>query len=242
MAGKVHLGCSGWMYDDWKDDFYAGVPRRRWLERYSEEFETVELNTTFYRLPKRDTVAEWVRRTPNGFTFAAKASRYLTHIKRLTDLDAGLERYYERIAPLAESPKLGPVVWQFPANFKRDGARLAAALDALPPGRHAFEFRHESWFADEVYRLLHDHHAALVIGDHPKWPFQARELTTGWTLVRFHHGRRGRRGNYSERELEEWAATIDGWPARTEVFAYFNNDWEQFAVANARTLRRMLAT
>jgi uncharacterized protein YecE (DUF72 family) len=244
VAPTVRIGCSGWMYDDWKDDFYGGVPRKRWLERYAEEFETVELNTTFYRLTKPETVADWVRRTPEGFTFAAKASRYLTHIKRLTDLETGLERYDASIAPLVESPKLGPIVWQLPATFKRDDARLEATLEKLddaPADRHCFEFRHESWFDDDVYALLARHGAALVIGDHPKWPFQAHELTTDWTLVRFHHGRRGRRGNYSDTEIDEWAQEIGSWPDRTEVFAYFNNDWEQFAIGNARRLRRLLA-
>ena len=240
MANRVRIGCSGWMYDSWKDDFYEGVPRKRWLERYAEEFDTVEINTTFYRLTKPETVADWVRRTPEGFVFAAKASRYLTHIRRLRELDTGLKRYYDSIAPLAESPKMGPVVWQFPATFHRDDERLASALGKLPPGRHCFEFRHESWFTDEVYDLLSRHGAALVIGDSPKWPFQAHVLTTDWTLVRFHHGRRGRRGNYSERELDEWARRIADWRSRAEVLAYFNNDWEQFAIGNARTLRRLL--
>jgi uncharacterized protein YecE (DUF72 family) len=243
VAGPVHVGCSGWMYDHWKDGFYKGVPRKRWLERYAEEFETVELNTTFYRLTKPDTVADWVRRTPDGFLFAAKASRYLIHIKRLKDLDTGLRRFYDSVAPLVQSPKLGPIVWQLPANFHRDDERLAAALEALdsaPPSRHAWEFRHESWFAEPVYELLRRHGAALVIGDHPERPFQTHELTTGWTLIRFHYGHRGRNGNYSERELAEWARRIGSWPARTEVFAYFNNDWEEFAIANARTLRRLI--
>ena len=229
------------MYESWKDDFYEGFPRKRWLERYAEEFDTVEINTTFYRLTKPETVADWVRRTPEDFVFAAKASRYLTHIRRLREFDTGLKRYYDSIAPLAESPRMGPVVWQFPATFRRDDERLAAALEKLPAGRHCFEFRHESWFTGEVYDLLSRHGAALVIGDSPKWPFQAHVLTTDWTLVRFHHGRRGRRGNYSERELEEWAQRIREWRSRAEVFAYFNNDWEQFAIGNARTLRRLLA-
>jgi uncharacterized protein YecE (DUF72 family) len=240
VAKQVRIGCSGWMYDSWKEDFYEGVPRKRWLERYAEEFDTVELNTTFYRLTKPETVAEWVRRTPEGFVFAAKASRYLTHIRRLRELDTGLKRYYDSVAPLAESPKMGPVVWQFPATFRRDDERLAGALEKLPAGRHCFEFRHESWFTDDVYDLLSRHGAALVIGDSPKWPFQAHELTTDWTLVRFHHGRRGRRGNYSRREVEEWAERIARWRARAEVFVYFNNDWEQFAIGNARTMRRLL--
>jgi uncharacterized protein YecE (DUF72 family) len=240
MARRVHVGCSGWMYDHWKDGFYAGVPRKRWLERYAEEFETVELNTTFYRLTKPETVAEWVRRTPEGFVFAAKASRYLIHIKRLTDLDQGLRRFYDSIDPLSTSPKLGPIVWQLPANFHRDDERLRAALEALPPGRHCWEFRHESWFREPVYELLREHDMALVIGDHPERPFQEHVMTTDWTLIRFHYGTRGRNGNYSRTELEEWAGRISGWAAGTEVFAYFNNDWEEYAIENARVLRRLL--
>lgn len=161
-------------------------------------------------------------------------------MKRLTDLDSGVERFYERIEPLTESPKLGPVLWQLPANFHRNDGRLRDALDRLPSGRHCFEFRHPSWFCDETYAALRAHGAALVIGD-PERPFQTLELTADWTLVRFHHGRRGRRGNYSQSELEEWRDRIAKWRGRVEVFAYFNNDWEGFAVRNARRLQRALA-
>jgi uncharacterized protein YecE (DUF72 family) len=237
----VRIGCSGWNYDDWRGRLYPeGLGKGRWLERYAEEFDTVEVNSTFYRLASRDAVARWVEQTPDDFLFAAKASRYLTHIRRLRDIEQGIERYYERIEPLVRSPKLGPIVWQLPANFKADGELLDRTLGKLPEGRHCFEFRHESWFASEVYDVLGGHGAALVIGDHPKWPFQARELTTDWTLVRLHHGRRGRRGNYSETEIEEWARRIAQWRRRAEVLVYFNNDWEGFAVENARSLRRRL--
>jgi uncharacterized protein YecE (DUF72 family) len=198
------------------------------------------VNNTFYRLPTRSAVAGWLEQTPDGFLFSVKASRYLTHMKRLTDLDRGLARFYERIEPLVESPKLGPVLWQLPANFHRNDERLASALEQLPPGRHCFEFRHASWFVPEVYDLLRRHDAALVIGDTPERPFQTHELTAGWTFVRFHHGRRGLRGNYSESELEEWKRRIAAWRARVEVFAYFNNDWEGFAVRNALWLRKRL--
>jgi len=237
----VRVGCSGWNYDDWRGRLYPeGTGKPRWLRRYAEVFDTVEVNSTFYRLASRDAVARWARDTPSGFLFAAKASRYLTHVRRLRDLARGIERYYERIEPLRESAKLGPVVWQLPASFRRDDDALAGALRMLPPGRHCFEFRHESWFTDEVYELLGEHGAALVIGDHPKWPFQARELTADWTLVRLHHGRRGRRGNYSERELDEWARRIARWRRRAEVLVYLNNDWEGFAVDNALSLKRRL--
>jgi uncharacterized protein YecE (DUF72 family) len=172
--------------------------------------------------------------------FALKASRYLTHIKRLTNLGEGVKRFYERIEPLVGTPKLGPLLWQLPENFPRDDERLAAALEGLPAGRHCFEFRHESWFVPEVYSLLRDHGAALVIGDTPERPFQTHELTADWTFVRFHRGARGRRGNYSESELETWAERIAGWRERVEVYAYFNNDWESFAVKNGLWFRRRL--
>lgn len=130
------------------------MPRRRFLEVYAEHLDTVEVNTTFYRLPKREAVAAWASQTPDGFEFAVKASRYLTHIKRLTDVGEGVRRFYERIAPLAEAGKLGPVLWQLPANFHRDDSRLHGWLAALPAGRHTIEFRHESWFHPEVMDAL----------------------------------------------------------------------------------------
>lgn len=237
----VRIGCSGWNYDDWRGGLYPeGLGKAHWLERYAEEFDTVEVNSTFYRLASRDAVARWVEQTPPGFVFAAKASRYLTHVRRLREIGQGIERYYERIEPLVDSGKLGPVVWQLPPNFRRDDELLDSALEQLPPGRHCFEFRHESWFTPDVYELLRAHGAALVIGDHPRWPFQARELTTDWTLVRLHYGRRGRRGNYSDAELDTWARRIAAWRSRVEVLVYLNNDWEGFAVRNALKLKRRL--
>jgi uncharacterized protein YecE (DUF72 family) len=238
----VLVGCSGWNYAHWRERVYPeGCPPSRWLQHYATLFDTVEVNATFYRLPTEKSVARWVEQTPPGFCFAVKGSRYLTHIKRLTDLGGGLERFYERIEPLARSPKLGPVLWQLPPNFRRDDDRLASALVALPAGRHGFEFRHESWFAAEVYDLLREHGAALVIGDRREvHAFQTHELTADFTFVRFHSGSRGRRGNYSERELEEWARRIEEWRGTVDVYAYFNNDWEGFAVRNGRWLRRRL--
>jgi uncharacterized protein YecE (DUF72 family) len=240
-AKAVHVGCSGWVYRDWRGVLYPeSLPQRRWLERYAEEFETVELNNTFYRLPTRTAAAKWAEETPRRFRFSVKASRYLTHIKRLAEVGRGAERFFERIEPLTDAGKLGPVLWQFPENFHRDDERLASGLEALPRGRHAFEFRHPSWFCEDVYALLRRRRAALVIGDHPDRPFQTHELTARWTLIRFHYGRRGRDGNYSQRELEQWARRIAQWRRRVEVYAYFNNDWRGCAVRNARHLRDAL--
>jgi uncharacterized protein YecE (DUF72 family) len=246
QAGRdraIRIGCSGWNYASWKHEFYGGLPARAWLEHYAQHFDTVEVNNTFYRLPNVEAVANWERTVPPGFLFTIKASRYLTHIKRLLDVGQGLERFYERLEPLLRSPKMGPILWQLPPNFQRDDERLGNALAKLPrEQRHCFEFRHPSWFAEDVYALLREHGAALVIGDRPEVKeFQAHVFTAPWTLVRFHYGSRGRRGNYSETELREWALRLEDWSRHVEVLAYFNNDWEVFAVRNALRLKELLA-
>jgi uncharacterized protein YecE (DUF72 family) len=222
----VRVGCSGWNYKHFREVVYPkGMPPSRWLEHYATIFDTVEVNSTFYRLPKRDSVARWVDQTPPEFLFAVKSSRYLTHIKRLTDLGVGIERFYERIEPLVRSPKLGPVLWQLPETFHRDDERLAVALAALPGGRHCFEFRHASWFVEPVYELLRHYGVALVIGDDPRRrDFQTFELTADWTYIRF-HGSHGIGGDYTDGELDTWKRRIAQWRREREVFAYFNNDW-----------------
>jgi uncharacterized protein YecE (DUF72 family) len=235
----LRIGCSGWNYKHWRDPvFYPPrLPPRRWLEYYARFFDTVEVNMTFYRLPRVEAVARWVAESPPGFLFAVKMSRYVTHVKRLREVPPSLELFSSRIEALGRSEKLGPVLWQLPANFHRSDERLASTLAALPPGRHCFEFRHESWFVPEVYELLRAHRAALVIGDDPRRPFQARELTADWTFVRFHGGL-GPRGDYSEEQLEEWARWLESLAA--DRYVYFNNDWEGFAVSNALWLKERL--
>lgn len=236
-AGRIRVGCSGWNYPHWRDRVYPpGLPARRWLAHYAGWFDTVEVNATFYRLASPTAVATWVADTPPDFLFSVKASRFLTHMKRLTDLDVGVARFYEAIAPLVGSGKLGPVLWQLPERFARDDDRLGAALAALPPGRHAFEFRHPSWFVAPVFTLLAAHDAAVAVGDHPRRPWGVVDPVGTWAFVRFHCGHRGRRGNYAPTEIAGWAARLAAWRRRGDVYAYFNNDWEGFAVANARTL------
>ena len=140
-SGPVRIGCSGWSYDSWRGGLYPeGLPQRQWLSRYAECFDTVEVNSTFYRLASRKGVERWVEQTPPGFVFTVKASRYLTHVKRLKGIGPYLDRFYEPLQPLVDAHRLGPVLWQLPANFTRDDERLGAALTALPPGRHCFEF------------------------------------------------------------------------------------------------------
>jgi uncharacterized protein YecE (DUF72 family) len=235
----IRIGCSGWNYRHWRGPVYpSSEPSRRWLDLYADWFDTVEVNATFYRLPERRVVRRWAESTSPGFCFAVKSSRYLTHVKRLRDLRPGLERLYERIEPLQDAQKLGPVLWQLPPRFRRDDDRLADALAALPPGRHAFEFRDASWFSDAVYELLRAHDAALVVAVRAPAPPTPWIETAPWSYIRFHNGQ-ARGGAYGRRALATWARRIA--EARGDVYAYFNNDWEAFAVANARTLQGILS-
>jgi uncharacterized protein YecE (DUF72 family) len=244
-SGQVVVGCSGWNYDHWRDGvFYPPrLPARDWLRFYAAQFQTVEVNTSFYRLPRRETVARWAGSTPEEFVFSVKVSRYITHVKRLRETAKHIAILLDRIAPLLGSPKLGPLLWQLPGHFHRDDERLAASLGGFPRGiRHAIEFRHESWFADDVMSLLRSYGVALVIADGPNVrSFQRRELTADFTYVRLHSGARGRRGNYSPTELREWADRLATWSRHGDVFVYLNNDWEGFAPENAARLQTLLS-
>ncbi len=240
----IRVGCSGWMYDSWRGRLYPErEPKRRWLELYAQHFDTVEVNSTFYRLARREAVQGWVRQTSPEFLFAVKASRYLTHVRRLRDISEGIKRFYEPIEPLIEAGRLGPVLWQLPENFHRDDERLTGLLEHLgevPSALHTIEFRHASWFVPQVMALLRTHGVALTIGDHPSRPFQTYEATADWRFIRFHYGARGRIGNYSATEIAEWAQRIAGWGRREAIYAYFNNDWNSYAPANAKLLLRRL--
>lgn len=239
----VRVGCSGWQYDSWRGKLYPErCPKRRWLEVYAENFDTVEVNSTFYRLARRSAVEGWVAQTGPGFLFSVKASRYLTHIRRLREIGDGMKRFYEPIEPLIEAGRLGPVLWQLPENFHRDDERLAGLLDLLPPGQHTIEFRHASWFVPKVMSMLRSRGIALTIGDHPSRPFQTYEMTADWMFIRFHYGARGRLGNYSATEVTEWAERIRRWRRRETIYVYYNNDWNSYAPANARLLIRRLAS
>jgi len=241
---EIRIGCSGWSYTDWRERFYPrGVAQRKWLAFYADRFDTVELDNSFYRLVKESAASRWASETPPGFIFSAKMSRYVTHTRRLADVESGAARFYEGFTPLLDAGKLGPIEWQLPANFHRDDDRLASALEQIDalPGRHAFEFRDPSWFVPEVEALLRRHDVALIVGDDPSRPFQTETRTADFMLVRFHRGRRGRRGNYSETELRSWAARIRAWSRDGDVYAYFNDDWEAFAPRNAARLKQLVA-
>ncbi len=228
------------MYRDWRGVFYpAKMPQREWLSHYSDQFETVEVNNTFYRLPSAEAVDGWIAQTPPEFRFTVKASRYITHIKRLNSPEKYVQRFLKSIEPLAKARKLEAILWQLPPSFKRDDDRLDTALEAIrarAPGRHAVEFRHPSWFTEDVYSLLRGHKAALAVADDPEFSFQKHVRTTDWTYVRMHRGRSSSRG-YSPAELATWRRRIAAWRATTDVLVYFNNSQEALAVDNAAVLR-----
>jgi uncharacterized protein YecE (DUF72 family) len=234
---SLRIGCSGWSYKEWRERFYPkGLPHRQWLAHYAERFSSVEVNATFYRLPNKGTVARWARETPEGFEFAVKGSRYLTHIKRLTMADRGLERFWAPLEPLRAAGKLGPLLWQLPANFHRDDDRLAGFVAELPEARHCFEFRHQSWFCREVEAILGEAGCSLVIADDARNELPLPSPCGPLAYVRFHYGERGRNGSYSDAELARWRRRIAAWRRRRDVYAYFNNDWEAIAPRNALQL------
>jgi uncharacterized protein YecE (DUF72 family) len=240
-VSETRIGCSGWNYAHWRGHFYPdGLPESRWLAHYAQSFDTVEINASFYRLPTRKSAERWASATPPGFVFAVKASRYLTHVKRLREVGKGVARLFERIEPLTGAGKLGPILWQLPENFHRDDERLAGAFAELPPGRHAFEFRHASWFVPEVEELLRAHEVALVIGDHPERSFQTLTRTADWMFVRLHAGR-GRDRNYTPTQLRDWAGRVREWRAEGDVYLYFNDDWNGHAVKEAIRLKQLLS-
>lgn len=238
---QVRVGCSGWSYKHWRGGLYPkGLPQRRWLERYAERFSTVEVNATFYRLPKAETVAAWAKQTPEDFLFAVKGSRYLTHIKRLSTYPGAVERFWEPLEPFREAGKLGPILWQLPPGFKRDDERLEAFLSGLPKGRHCFEFRDRSWFSEPVRAMLEAAGASLVVAHDARSELPLPAPCGPVAYVRFHYGEKGRGGNYSKAELATWARRIASWRSRRDVYAYFNDDMRGFAPANAAELSASL--
>jgi uncharacterized protein YecE (DUF72 family) len=238
----IRIGCAGWNYRQWKADVYDGAPQRLWLQRYAERFPTVEVNATFYRLPLESTVQTWADQTPDGFLFAVKVGRYLTHIKRLAAPKSGTFTLLERLAPIVEAGKLGPLLWQLPPNFKRDDERLATAMERFPAGfRHAIEFRHPSWFCEPVIEAMRAAGVGLAIGDHPDRGFQTYEWTADWTYLRLNHGAAGPDERYSPAELEKWAERISGWRGRGDIYVYMNSDEGLFAVRDGEALESLLA-
>jgi uncharacterized protein YecE (DUF72 family) len=220
----VWIGTSGWQYDDWRGPVYpAALPLRGWLESYAARFQTVESNNAFYRLPERRTFEDWAARTPDDFRMAVKVSRYLTHIKRLRAPAEPVDRFVGRVRGLG--PKLGPVLLQLPPQLKVDVDRLARTLDRFPDDlRVAVEFRHPTWFRDEVRRLLTERGVALCLADR-RGVLGEVWRTADWSYLRFHEGRAAARPAYTRGALARWADRLAlGWGPDEDVWVYFNND------------------
>lgn len=237
----LRIGCSGWVYKDWRGPFYPPeVKERERLAYYASRFDTAEINASFYRLPSEKTVEGWANRAPTGFVFAWKVSRFISHNKKLRDCAGSIDLVFGRMALLGHAR--GPALIQLPPQLRRDDRRLADFLALLPKGqRCTVEFRHDSWYAPGVFQLLADFDVALCISDHHSAP-SPWEVTASWVYLRG-HGPGGRyAGRYSEAELARWAAALERWRGeRRDVYAYFDNDIKSAAPLDALTLKRLAA-
>jgi len=237
---EYYIGTSGWHYEDWRGLFYpADLPKSKWLEFYARHFPTVELNSSFYRLPSERAFVNWREASPQGFIFAVKVSRFITHIKRLKDVQEPLQNFFKR-ADLLKA-KLGPLLYQLPPNMKRHDDRLESFLALLPVQYcHVFEFRHESWFDNGVFEILKRHNAGWCVFDMPDFTSPV-VATAEFAYVRFHGSAGLYSSNYSDRELSSWAKKIaDVGKSLKAVYIYFNNDIAGYALNNARTLMQFI--
>jgi uncharacterized protein YecE (DUF72 family) len=229
----VVIGTSGWQYDDWKPVLYPDVPKPRWLEHFATQFPAVEVNNTFYSLPRERTFSDWAARTPDGFTFVCKASRFITHVRRLNDVAEPVTRFVERASLLGE--KLGPMLYQLPPSLRRDDDLLKRFLDVLPVHPPAaMEFRSTTWYEVDVFALLRDKNVALCIADAPahKTPL---ERTASWSYLRLHGGED--EASYPDGDLAGWARRIAVLAADADpIYVFFNNDRAGNAVGDARRL------
>jgi len=236
----VRIGCSGWQYRHWRGDFYpAELPQSRWLEYYAARFNTVEVNNTFYRLPEAATFAAWGRRAPRGFVYAVKASRFLTHMKKLKDPDDPLQLFFSHAERLGST--FGPVLYQLPPRWPVNLARFETFLRALPrTRRHAVEFREPSWYSDDVFALMRKHRVALCL--HDMQGSASGTLDVGpFIYVRF-HGTQKYSGSYSNEMLQRWAEwLVVRIRAGKRLYAYFNNDVGGHAPRDAARLRTTIA-
>lgn len=238
---KVLVGTSGWNYPHWRSIFYPpNLPERDWLTFYAQEFPVVEVNYSFYRLPKPSTYKRWGEQTPADFHFALKASRFITHIKRLKGVKKALSLFLENAESLGK--KRGPILFQFPPSFRADLDRLEKFLELLPKdGQYAFEFRHSSWFGKDIYALLQNSNVALVAADTPRFPY-VEVQTADFFYLRLHGHEVLYASKYRATQLKEYAKKIRSWQKRGDVFVFFDNDARGFAVDNALELKKLVSS
>jgi uncharacterized protein YecE (DUF72 family) len=235
MDQKIYIGTSGWIYDHWAELFYPqGCPKGRWLEFYAEHFDTVELNASFYRLPRPQTFENWRKRTPDNFLWAVKASRYITHVKRLREAAEPLDRLHSSVEALEE--KLGPILVQLPPNLVFDEGVFYEFCQHLKKDRlYALEVRHPSWAHQKAIDMLRDHNIALCVSDTAgRYPY-IEEDTAAFSYIRLHGSQKLYASEYSEVELQAYARKIRD--LAKDTYLYFDNDYHGYAVKNARRMK-----
>jgi uncharacterized protein YecE (DUF72 family) len=239
-AKAIRIGCSGWVYKHWRDIFYpAGLPQTRWFERYAEEFDTVEINNSFYRLPKPETFDKWRKQAPPSFDYTVKANRFLTQAKKLKDCEEPLERMMGAVRHLGD--RLGPMLYQLPPNMSLNLERLEGFLQiAAKDVTNVFEFRHTSWYVQATYDLLDRYGASFCVHDMPGL-VSPRVAVGPIAYVRFHGGEGKYWGRYSDERLLDWTDwLLEGARQGRTCWAYFNNDIHGHAIEDARTLKSMV--
>lgn len=252
MKARVFIGTSGFSYPHWGNEvFYPkGLSQRDWFLYYVKHFDTVELNVSFYRLPKKETFIGWRRKAGPKFVFSVKGSRFITHVKKLKDCQEPINTFFENadglltseVKPSSNIENTSEVVlWQLPPRFKANPERLKLFLKILPKNfRHAFEFREASWLDDKIYKILKKHNATVVFQDFPGWPI-TEEITADFVYLRFHGKTHLYTSCYTEKELIKWARKIKDWKKKgLDCYAYFNNDALGYAIENAKQLKRQL--
>jgi len=238
MIQGIYIGTSGWNYEHWKEIFYPpDCPKSKWLEFYAQHYGTVELNASFYRLPKPQTFENWRTKTPDNFLWAVKANKYITHIKKIQDVEEPLERFFGSVELLKE--KLGPILFQLPPSLSFDEAILSRFCDQLK-GNHlyALEVRHSSWTKRRVIDILRDYNIALCISDTAgRYPY-IEENTASFSYIRLHGSKKLYASEYTEEELHVFAKKIRDWSR--ETYLYFDNDYGGYAIKNAKRLKEIL--
>jgi uncharacterized protein YecE (DUF72 family) len=240
MTAEVHVGCSGWVYKHWRGIFYPeGLPQKRWFERYAEEFDTVEINASFYRLPLATTFDNWRQKAPESFRYAVKVNRFITHMKKLLDCEQPIADFIALARRLEHT--LGPLLYQLPPSLKLDLERLESFLKLLPTGlEHVFEFRNKAWYVPETYALLDRYRAAFCVHDMPGSKTE-RVAVGPIAYVRFHGGEGKYWGRYSDEGLLEWTDWIlEQSRSGKSCWCYFNNDIHGHAIHDAQTLKSMI--
>ncbi len=234
---KIYIGTSGYSYKNWSGDFYPkDLKKSEWLQYYAKKFSTVEINNTFYNLPKKETFKNWANKTPQNFLFAIKASRYITHMKKLKDCKEPIEKLLDASSGLGS--KLGPILFQLPGNLKKNTKKLKKFISMLHSDKlYAFEFRDESWFDDDVYKILDDSGCAIIISSSPKFPYHEK-VVGNFCYIRLHGRKKLYSSSYSGNELKKFASIAkkcrkDG----LKSFIYFNNDAKGHAFRNALAIK-----